>query len=230
MIKSFFWNKKWLLWAYLGGFFLLCSLYSQVHMSVMINSWYGDFYDLIQDAPSYVKNDKMDEGVSKFWGYIKRFFWIAMPYVLLATITNYFTRIYAFKWREAITFDYIPRWKNVEHEIEGASQRIQEDTYRFTRIVESLGLQIVRALMTLMAFTPILWSMSAGISVPVLGAVPGSLVWVAVFVSVGGLLVSWLVGWKLPGLEYNNQKVEAAFRKELVYGEDDKINYCSLKV
>jgi peptide/bleomycin uptake transporter len=29
----------------------------------------------------------------------------------------------------------------------------------------------------------------------------------------------------LPGLEYNNQKVEAAFRKELVYGEDDRKNY-----
>jgi peptide/bleomycin uptake transporter len=29
-----------------------------------------------------------------------------------------------------------------------------------------------------------------------------------------------VVGIKLPGLEFNNQKVEAAYRKELVYGED----------
>ena len=29
-----------------------------------------------------------------------------------------------------------------------------------------------------------------------------------------------LVGIKLPGLQFNNQKVEAAYRKELVYGED----------
>ena len=29
-----------------------------------------------------------------------------------------------------------------------------------------------------------------------------------------------IVGIKLPGLEFNNQKVEAAYRKELVYGED----------
>ena len=43
--------------------------------------------------------------------------------------------------------------------------------------------------------------------------------------SLGGLIISWLVGIKLPGLEYNNQKVEAAFRKELVYGEDDRKNY-----
>ena len=43
--------------------------------------------------------------------------------------------------------------------------------------------------------------------------------------SLGGLIISWIVGIKLPGLEYNNQKVEAAFRKELVYGEDDRRNY-----
>jgi peptide/bleomycin uptake transporter len=30
------------------------------------------------------------------------------------------------------------------------------------------------------------------------------------------------VGIKLPGLEFKNQRVEAAYRKELVYGEDDE--------
>jgi peptide/bleomycin uptake transporter len=30
-----------------------------------------------------------------------------------------------------------------------------------------------------------------------------------------------VAGVKLPGLEFQNQRVEAAFRKELVYGEDD---------
>ncbi|WP_171961281.1 SbmA/BacA-like family transporter [Escherichia coli] len=34
-----------------------------------------------------------------------------------------------------------------------------------------------------------------------------------------GLLA--VVGIKLPGLEFKNQRVEAAYRKELVYGEDD---------
>ena len=47
----------------------------------------------------------------------------------------------------------------------------------------------------------------------------------ALILSFGGIIISWLVGIKLPGLEYNNQKVEAAFRKELVYGEDDRKNY-----
>ena len=79
--------------------------------------------------------------------------------------------------------------------------------------------------MTLIAFIPILWALSGQVDIPVLGKSEGSLVWIALTVSIGGLAISWFVGIKLPGLEYNNQKVEAAFRKELVYAEDDKANY-----
>ena len=129
------------------------------------------------------------------------------------------------RWRQAMTFMYIPRWRTVEEEIEGASQRIQEDCNRFARIVESLGLQVVRAVMTLVAFIPVLWGLSEHVDIPFFSDIPGSLVWTALVVSVGGIVISWFVGWKLPGLEYNNQKVEAAFRKDLVLGEDDKQNY-----
>ena len=124
-----------------------------------------------------------------------------------------------------MTFSYIARWQKVDEEVEGSSQRIQEDIYRFARIVESLGLQVIRAIMTLIAFLPILWELSSGVDIAFFKTIPGSLVWVALAVSIGGLLISWFVGIKLPGLEYNNQKVEAAFRKELVYAEDDKVNY-----
>ena len=59
-----------------------------------------------------------------------------------------------------MTFSYIPRWRAVDGEIEGASQRLQEDCNRWARIIESLGLQVVRAVMTLIAFIPILWGFS----------------------------------------------------------------------
>ena len=129
------------------------------------------------------------------------------------------------KWREAITFDYLPRWRNVKEDIEGASQRIQEDTHHFAQIIENLGLKVVKSIMTLIAFIPVLWTLSAKTDIPFMGMEAGSLVWFALFISIGGLLLTWFVGAKLPGLEYNNQRVEAAFRKELVFGEDDKENY-----
>ncbi len=152
MIKSFFWSRKWALWAFGGLAVILVSLFFQVQMSVRLNTWYGDFYDLLQASPQYGM-----AGIPKFYEGLIKFMWIAVPYVLLATITGYFTRVYALRWREAITKNYIPRWRNVKKEIEGASQRIQEDAYRFARIIESLGVQVAEAMMTLVAFIPILY-------------------------------------------------------------------------
>src|SRR3989339_861955 len=186
-------------------------------MSVLLNDWYGRYYDILQKPTEH--------GIAAFWNNLWEWVFIVIPYILVATGVSYFTRLYTLQWREAITFNYIPRWRNVHEEIEGASQRIQEDTFRFARIFESLGLQVIRAIMTLFAFLPILWGLSKGVDIETIKEIPGSLVWVALLVSIGGLLISWFVGIKLPGLEYNNQKVEAAFRKELVYAEDDKINY-----
>ncbi|PIE72454.1 MAG: transporter [Deltaproteobacteria bacterium] len=217
MIKAFYHSRKWFLWAYGGAFFLVTALFLQVELTVKINEWYGSFYNILQKATEHSIDD--------FWLEMLQFAKIAFPYVLIATVTSYFTRIYSFKWREAITFSYVSHWQKVDEEIEGASQRIQEDIYRFARIVESLGLQVIRAIMTLIAFLPILWGLSSGVDIAFFKTIPGCLVWVALAVSLGGLLISWFVGIKLPGLEYNNQKVEAAFRKELVYAEDDKVNY-----
>jgi len=236
MIGAFFKNKDWAHWAYGGAILLISSLWIQVQMTVAINTWYGDFYDLLQNANDYIDNPQV--GIVLFFSklisldYILNgfdgnpsFAVIAFPYVALAIFTGWFTRIYGLRWREAITFNYIPRWRNVDTEIEGASQRIQEDCNRWARIVESLGLQIVRAVMTLIAFIPILWGLSEKVDLPILRDIEGSLVWGTLVVSLGGMVISWFVGQKLPGLEYKNQRVEAAFRKDLVLGEDDKAHY-----
>ena len=226
MIKAFFASRKWALWAYGGAALLLFSLYWQVQFTVYINDWYGSFYNILQKP--------QEHDISEFWASIRYFFVLAIPYVFIATVTGYFTRLYAFRWRKAITFDYIPRWRNVSRDVEGASQRLQEDAARFAKILESLGLQIARAVMTLIAFLPVLWKLSEHIQIKELetllraGHIEGSLVWVVLVASLGSMVISWVVGGKLPGLEFNNQVVEAAFRKELVYGEDDKINYASI--
>ena len=217
MWRSFFTEKKWLLWSWGGFSFIILSLLAQTYIDVKINEWYKGFYDLLQKAP--------ERELSEFYDGIKLFMKLAIPYVVIYTITNYFTRLWAFRWREAMTFSYMPYWRAVDAKVEGASQRIQEDAMNFAKIVESLGLQIVRAIMLLIAFLPILWGLSSNVVIPFFKDLTGSLVWVSLVASLGGLIISWIVGIKLPGLEYNNQKVEAAFRKELVYGEDDRRNY-----
>lgn len=224
MIKEFYLNKRWFLWAWGGALLLITSLYAQVYMSVLFNEWYGKFYNLFQP--------NLGGTIEEFWYEFGYFGKIASMYIGLAIWTNWFTRIYAFRWRKAITFEYISKWCNVKEEVEGSSQRIQEDTFRFTRTIESLGLQIVRALMTIIAFLPILWKLSENVviklitwEVPYLSHATGNLVWVAIMATAAGMIISWFVGWYLPELEYNNQVVEAEFRKDLVLGEDDKIHY-----
>ncbi|MCP4522529.1 MAG: putative transporter [Cytophagales bacterium] len=238
MFKAFYASKEWAFKAYGGLFLLIASIWVQVQMTVAFNEWYGKFYNLLQKAGDY--KDKSQEGIDKFFDLLSSldyitngfegqpsFLVIAMPIVLLHTVLSWYTRVYGLMWREAITFYYVDLWKSSTGDLEGASQRIQEDCYKFAKIVEKLGLDVVKAILTLIAFIPILWKLSNGVNMPFFEGVEGSLVWVALSVSIGGLAISWFVGGKLPGLEYNNQKVEASFRKELVLAEDNPEDYAS---
>ena len=77
--------------------------------------------------------------------------------------------------------------------------------------------------MTLGAFLPILWTLSKKVDqVPFFGEVDHALVYLAILFALFGTVFLAMVGVKLPGLEFNNQKVEASYRKELVHAEDDQ--------
>ena len=75
--------------------------------------------------------------------------------------------------------------------------------------------------MSLIAFLPILWGLSTYVKeLPLIGYVPQALIFVAVIWAAFGTGLLALAGVRLPGLEFRNQRVEAAYRKELVLGED----------
>ena len=50
MWRSFFTDRKWLVWSWGGAFFIFLSLLSQTWIDVQINEWYKGFYDLLQKA------------------------------------------------------------------------------------------------------------------------------------------------------------------------------------
>jgi peptide/bleomycin uptake transporter len=141
--------------------------------------------------------------------------------MLLRSLETYLASHFAFRWRQALTEEYLPRWQGTDASVEGASQRIQEDCMRFARQTENLGLGLVRAMLTLLSFIPILWALSTGMAIVWL-QFEGSLFWVALATALGGTVISWFVGIRLPGLEYNNQRTEAALRKDLVFAEDER--------
>ena len=92
---------------------------------------------------------------------------------------------------------------------------------RFSSTVEDLGISLVQSVMTLIAFLPILATLSHHIvGLPFVGIIPYPLVVAAIAWAGFGTGLLAIAGFKLPGLYFNNQRVEAAYRKELVYGED----------
>jgi peptide/bleomycin uptake transporter len=152
---------------------------------------------------------------------VPSFLEILLIYVPVATYTTWQTQRYTFAWRESNTHYYLKRWEKSSSNIEGGSQRIQEDLMIFGKTLQSLFAGVVSKVFILAAFIPVLWRLSEGLPIWNGAIIPGFLVWIALTMSVGGTIVSLILGFKLPGLEYNNQVVEAKFRKKLVHSEDD---------
>ena len=215
---KFFTEKQWRIWAYIGSIIILSSLWVQVQIDVMINEWFGEFYDMIQKALAEPNSVTIEEYFGGLWSFIS----LAMIYVAIAVLVSFFTNHFLFRWRTAMV-DWYHSVYDKARTIEGASQRVQEDTIKFSRIMESLGTSFISAVMIIVEFLPILFGLSVGIPIFFFGdweygLVVGALIW-----SVGGTL--FLVGLglilRLVGVEYDLQKQEAAYRKILVIAEDD---------
>jgi peptide/bleomycin uptake transporter len=215
----FFSTRKWLLWAWLGSATILSSLWIQVKIDVMINDWFGDFYDMIQKAlaePNAIT-------IGEYWASLASFLSLAAIYVAIAVVVSFFTSHFLFRWRASMVEWYHSVYSRAR-KIEGAAQRVQEDTIKFSRIMESLGTSLIESVMILVQFIPILFGLSIGIPIFFFGdweygLIAGALIW-----SVGGTIFLVALGWilRLVGVEYDLQKREAAYRKMLVIAEDDE--------
>jgi peptide/bleomycin uptake transporter len=214
----FFKTKKWLYWSWLGSLTILFSLWFQVKIDVKINEWFGQFYDMIQKALSAPNSITTEEYFSSLLSFIT----LAGIYVGVYVVIKFFTSHFLFRWRTSMV-----EWYNTVYDkarkIEGAAQRVQEDTIKFTRIMEDLGTNLLEAIMLLIEFTPILLGLS--VAIPIFffgdwdyGLITGAFIW-----TIGGTL--FLIGLgiilRLVGVEYDLQKQEAAYRKILVIAEDD---------
>ena len=214
----FFTIKKWYLWSWIGSLIILSSLWVQVKIDVKINEWFGEFYDMIQKALGKPNAITIEE----YWASLFSFIVLAAMYVGVAVIVSYFTSHYLFRWRTAMVEYYHSVYEKAR-KIEGASQRVQEDTIKFSRIMESLGTSLIEAIMILVEFMPILFGLSIGIPIFFFGdweygLIVGALIW-----SIGGTIFLVILGLilRLVGVEYDLQKKEAAYRKILVIAEDD---------
>lgn len=209
---------RWQQWSILGSALIIFSTYFSVELQVALNTWRGVFFDLFQKALTNPGTVPPSELYSLIWVFAS----LGMVFMTVYVITRFFVSHYIFRWRTAMNNFYMEHWPRLRH-IEGASQRVQEDTMRFSTTLEGLGVAMVDSVMTLIAFLPLLAALSTHVTaLPLVGQIPYSLVVAAVVWSIFGTVLLIVCGIKLPGLEFKNQRVEAAYRKELVYGEDNE--------
>ena len=214
----FFTEKRWFNWSWIGSFIILSSLWVQVEIDVKINEWFGVFYDMIQKALAEPNAVSIEEYFASLFSFIT----LAAMYIAVYVAISFFTAHYLFRWRTSMVEWYHSVYEKAR-KIEGASQRVQEDTIKFTRIMEGLGTSLIESIMILIQFIPILFGLSVGIPIFFFGEweyglIVGALIW-----TIGGTIFLIVLGLilRLVGIEYDLQKQEAAYRKILVIAEDD---------
>ncbi|WP_207865204.1 ABC transporter ATP-binding protein/permease [Pseudomonas sp. 58(2021)] len=187
------------------------SLFS-VAISVWINSWYKDFYNALQ---------KKDEAA--FWQLILYFCGIATVAILGAVYRLYLTQMLTIRWRAWLTENHFKRWlghKNYYQLEQGGytdnpDQRISEDLNTFTANTLSLGLGLIRTVVSLVSFSIILWGVSG--SIEVFGIeIPGYMLWCALLYAAVGSWLTHLIGRRLIGLNNQQQRFEADLRFSMV--------------
>ena len=178
-IFALFWqwksDNKWQNWSVHGSAFIIFNIWLTVQVSVAINAWYVPFWDMIQQILTRGGGD-----LSLLYAESLTFIYIAAISVTAGVIMTFFTSHYIFRWRTAMTEFYVEHWQQLRN-VEGASQRVQEDTMRFATIMEDLGVEFIKAILVLIAFLPLLFSLSEKVPMlPIVGEVKYSLVWAAI--------------------------------------------------
>lgn len=193
-------REKWKAWALLS--ILVCLLLGQTWTNVLFNEQTGEF------ASALAAKDG-----DRFWYAIEIF-----VYVLIAAVPvyafYYYTRNKLFiQWRSWMTHHYLDKYfggcafyaLNANTAIDNPDQRISEDISTFTQQSLYFLLLMLGALLQLIAFSGVLWSISRELVVfLVLYAICGTVVSVVGF------------GKVLIGLNFYQLKREADFRFSLI--------------
>ena len=210
-------------WAW-GGFFVVVGYaFFLASVKAQLNEFYERFYDLLQkggdvDPPSGEYDDTYAEYRAQVTSELQSFVMIILPLVSATPACKWARSAWAFLWRMSLMQSYLEAWDTQREPIEGASQRLHEDTQRFASGLEGCLITVLDAGFTLCVFTPILLDLSKVVAPPFdMGQLDDVWLWgMALTCSLVGLAGAAFLGQKLVGLEVANQRVEALLRKDLV--------------
>ena len=187
--------------------------FAGVYLLVLLNNWYNEFYNALQNYESAL-----------FWPLIGEFTGIAFLYIIIAVYAIYLRQMLQLKWRTWMTSEYLDTWLKrqayyrlqvLRSDTDNPDQRISEDINQFVALTLQLLVDFLKQFTTLAAFGVVLWNLSGAFTVPIGShefVIYGYMFWVSLFYSTAGTWLAHLVGRKLIGLNFDQQKYEADFR------------------
>ncbi len=186
---------------------------TMVYLSVQFNSWYNDFYNVLQEK----RKDEFLDQMARFMG-------LAVAYIVVAVYAVYLNQMLQIRWRRWMTDNYVRDWLRDRayyrmqlsgNGTDNPDQRIAEDMNLFVDDTLSLVLGLLNAVVTFVSFVGILWGLSGALDFSWNGTqyeLYGYMVWVAVAYALVGSWLTHRLGKPLVKLNFDQQRYEADFR------------------
>ena len=187
--------------------------FTLVYLLVQINSWYNEFYNALQAYQTEL-----------FWPLIGKFSFLAFLHIAIAVYAVYLRQLLQLRWRKWMTEQYMKAWLNnqsyyrlqvMRADMDNPEQRIQQDINEFVTLTLQFILGFLKQMTTLAAFAVVLWNLSGVFEMQLFGfnlVIPGYMLWFSLLYSIVGTCLAHVVGRRLIGLNFDQQKYEADFR------------------
>ena len=184
-----------------------------VWINVQLNAWNNDFYNAIQEK-------KIDD----FYRLLGTFTLLVFAYIGIAVYRFYLQQMLQIEWRTWLNDRFLADWLSdrayyklqlLDRGTDNPDQRIAEDLNLFVSNTLSLGLGLLSAVVTLVSFVAILWTLSGTLELGWV-SIPGYMVWCALLYAGLGTWLTHKIGKPLIGLDFNQQRYEADYRFSLV--------------
>lgn len=149
-------------------------------------------------------------------------------FVLVSTYRIYVRGALEIRWRRWLTQHYLNEWMSPyaycamelhRKAVDNPDQRIAEDVRDFVASALGLSLSLLSAVVSLVSFAAILWSLSPPWPVRLPGGhvhIPGLMMWVAIVYALLASAITHRVGRPLVPIQFHRQRFEADFRYKLV--------------
>jgi putative ATP-binding cassette transporter len=184
-----------------------------VWLEVLFNTWNREFYNTFESRDQ-----------AEFFRQLGMFTLLALLFIITGVYRQYFQQMLFIEWRTWLTERYLADWMTdrayyrlqlLDKGTDNPDQRIAEDLNIFVDLTLTLTLGLLSAVVTLVSFVGILWTISGAATL--FGVeIPGYMVWVALAYAVAGTWLTHLIGRRLIGINFDLQRNEANFRFALV--------------